>query len=187
MTLPTNRLIAALACLMALAIGASCSTTKTPPARSISPQPAPEFTIQDLDGQTIDRASLKGKIVIINFWAVWSPACAREIPDLIQLRNSFGKDKERIAIIGICLESKNLNDIRQFAGQLGVNYPIAVQENSFADQFGGIDAIPSTFVIDPDWNLVNRYTGKVLREELRYELQYMLDEFPTKEKNAEKK
>jgi cytochrome c biogenesis protein CcmG/thiol:disulfide interchange protein DsbE len=185
MTFLTHRPIAALACALALALGVSCSTSKAPPARSIeAPRPAPEFSIQDLDGNTIDHASLKGKIVVINFWAVWSPSCAREIPDLVQIRESFGKDKDRIAIVGICLESKNLSDIKSFATQLGINYPISIQENNFADQFGGIDAIPSTFVIDPGWNLVNRYTGKVLREELRYELQYMLDEFSTKEKAA---
>ena len=183
MKFSTNKLIFRLICMFLLVVSVACSDSKTPPSRSIDPKPAPEFSIQAIDGQTIDRNSLKGKIVLLNLWAIWSPGCAREIPELIQLLNSLPKNqREKIAVIGICLESNNLGDIKLFAEQLGIDYPLSVQENTFADQFGSIDAIPSTFIIDPDWNLVNRYTGKMQQNDLRYELEYMLAEIKAKEK-----
>ncbi|MDR1144635.1 MAG: TlpA family protein disulfide reductase [Verrucomicrobiales bacterium] len=183
----THRLIATFAYAALLVTVSACSTGDAPPPRNLDRQPAPEFSLRTISGQTLDRAALKGQIVIVNFWAVWSPACAREIPELIQLRDSLGKNRERVTVIGVCLENDSLRDLNDFIGQLGVNYPVAVQENQFTDQFGGIDAIPTTFVIDPDWHIVNRYTGKVQIKELRDELQYMLDEIHAAEQAAREK
>ncbi|MDR1191840.1 MAG: TlpA family protein disulfide reductase [Verrucomicrobiales bacterium] len=184
MTSPARQLTAALVCAATLTVGTACSSHKPLPARSIAPHPAPAFSCTDLDGHVVSRDTLQGKIVIVNFWAVWSPACAREIPELVQTRKSFGEDARRIAIVGVCLESNDLGDLRQLMEQLGVDYPVTMQDNTFADQFGGIDSIPTTFVIDPDWNIVNRYISKLQIKELRYELRYMLDEIHAAEQAA---
>ena len=175
--------------LLALLTGAAlltaaCADSKAPPTRAGDIRPAPEFTVRAADGQTLTLDSFKNKILLVNFWAVWSPPCAREIPELMHIRQSFGADADRIAILGICLESQNLSDVEQVAAQFGINYPIVIAANNdLVALFGGIDAIPTTFVIDPAGNIVNRYTGKILPNELKHELAYMIDQIKTGEKD----
>ncbi|MDD5261921.1 MAG: redoxin domain-containing protein [Methylacidiphilales bacterium] len=151
-----------------------CSGPGQPPQRSISPLPAPDFTLKALDGTQMSSQDLKGKIVVLNFWATWSPGSAREIPELIRLRHEI--KNPNVVFLGICVASKSGENIQAFAHDMNFNYPVAVVESSFYEQFGGIDAIPSTLIIDPDWRLVNRYTGRLRIEELNTELDYMQSE-----------
>ncbi|MDR2463334.1 MAG: TlpA family protein disulfide reductase [Verrucomicrobiales bacterium] len=182
-----NHWPAPLACAVALIVSACTNGDKLPPTPSIAPRPAPNFSIQTIDGKPLNSANLKGKIVLLNFWSVWSPTCAREIPDLRQLRDSFDNGQEHIAIVGICVESNNLDDLASFMQEIGIDYPVSLQENDFAGPFGGIDAIPSTFVIDPGWNIVNRYTGKIFLKELRYELEYLLEKIEAEKAAGEQR
>ena len=148
-----------------------CNAPTEPPQRSMSPQPAPDITLHTLDGNDLNSAALKGKIVVLNFWSTWAPACAREIPELVHLREQIANPD--VLFLGVCLVSSDSEDVRKYVANMKFNYPVATAGNDLYEKFGGLDAIPSTLIISPDWQLVNRYTGKLRVEDLKTELDYM--------------
>lgn len=159
-------------CLLALTLTlSSCFEPPAEPVRNIPPSQAPEFSLTDFSGTTLDSSSLKGEIVVINFWATWAPGCSKEIPELIQLQKKY---QGKVRFIGIALGVSTEPDARKLAQEFGLNYPTSIAPSEFHQTFGGIDAIPSSFVIDRQWNMVNRYTGRIRMDELSAELDYML-------------
>lgn len=160
-----------------------CGPKVEPPPRSMNPMPLPEFTLTALDGRVFTRADLQGKITVLHFCASWSPASAREIPQLEQLQEIFAED--RVQVIGIALEEKE-GDMRAFAERTPVGYPILLAKESFHREVGGIDAIPTTFLVDDRGMIMNRHTGLVGRSVLEADVRRMLEERKTAEKVADR-
>jgi thiol-disulfide isomerase/thioredoxin len=148
-----------------------CFEKPLPPVRNITATPAPEFSLQDFSGKALESSSFKGQIVVINFWATWSPGCAKELPDLMLLQKKY---QGKVSFIGFALGLPTELDAKKMAEGFGLAYPVAITPSEFHQNFGGIDAIPSSFVIDRQWTVVNRYTGRIRIEELSAELDYML-------------
>jgi peroxiredoxin len=159
----------AAACLLL----AGCSKPVPLPPSSIKRTAAPVFQIKDLQGNPFSSDQLRGKIVVINFWAAWCPPCVREVRDLSDLSAEFRS--KGVEILGIGLDEEGAPVIRPFVEREAPGYPILVASTDFTNQFGGIDAIPSTFIIDRDWHLVNRFTGNVSGETLRAEIEALLN------------
>lgn len=153
---------------------ASCSQEPDqPPPRSINPFALPEFELPTPDGGKLSSNSLKGKITLINFWTTWSPASIRQKNELMVLRDRYRESG--IQVVGIAVSTDNsIEDIKSFISHENVDYPIGIADRNFHHKFKGIDAIPSTFVVDPDGMIVNRYTGVALPEELDKEVRYLL-------------
>ncbi len=149
----------------------SCFEPPPKPVRNIPSSPAPEFSLKDFSGTPIESSALKGELVVVNFWATWAPGCSKEIPELIQLQKKY---QGKVRFIAIALGLATEPDAQKLAREFDLNYPTAMAVSDFHQKFGGIDAIPSTFVIDREWNLVNRYTGRIRADELSAELDYML-------------
>jgi peroxiredoxin len=147
------------------------NASKTPP-RSIQPTEAPSFELPSLNGDIHRSAQYKGEIVVINFWASWSPACAREIPDLIILQQEF--KAEGVSVLGITMEESDAAKIKEFKASFGTNYPVLQAPPDFHHQFGGIDAIPSTIIIDHRWQMINKFTGRFQINEVRAEIKALL-------------
>ncbi len=167
-----NALLAAIMSCLILFAGCSQGPDQPPP-RTINPFPVPEFELPTPDGKTISSDMLKGKISLINFWTTWSPASIRQANELIALRERY--QESGIQIIGIAVSTdKSIEDIKSFVAHEKFDYPIGIADRNFHHQFKGIDAIPSTFVVDPDGMIVNRYTGVALPDELDTEVRYLL-------------
>lgn len=116
---------------------------------------APEFNLKDLDGKTVNLSDFKGKVVILDFFASWCPPCREEIPDFISLQNSYG-DKG-FAMIGVALVS--LRDAKEFAGKVGINYPVLIDDGKVSAVYGPVRSIPTTFVIGRDSKIAKVYIG----------------------------
>lgn len=158
--------------LLALCLFA-CSRTAEVVPPSIQPTPMPDFELNLLQGGTMSGRDFKGKWVVLNIWATWCPPCVREIPDFIVLQGEFA-DKN-VQFVGISVDDKGAEEVQSFAQRVGFNYPILLGNiNDISEKFGQIDAIPTTLIIDPDWNLVNRHTGMLTQEVLREELKQWL-------------
>ncbi len=104
---------------------------------------APDFSIKDVNGNPIKLSDLKGRRVILVFWATWCPPCRKEIPHFIELR-SMAKEEE-LAVIGI--SSENPETIRSFAVKNKINYPVASAED-LPSPFSDVASLPTTFFID---------------------------------------
>lgn len=125
--------------------------------------PAPDFTLKDINGKDVKLSDYKGKIVIIDFWATWCPPCRKGIPDLIALQKKY---KDDLAVIGISLDQQNtIKDVVPFYKSYGINYPVVYGTGQVVQQFGGVEAIPTSFIIDKEGNIVNKYVGLIPMEE----------------------
>jgi peroxiredoxin len=119
--------------------------------------PAPQWTLKTIEGATIGMAELKGKVVVIDFWATWCPPCVEEIPGYIALQKKYA-DKG-LVIVGLSVDQGGIEAVKPFAKAKGVDYPLALADEKTVEAFGGIDGIPTTFLIDQSGNIRHIKTG----------------------------
>src|SRR3954462_2784586 len=103
----------------------------------------PSFTASDLVGRQVATDTLRGKVVIVNFWATWCPPCREEIPDLVALQTKY---KDTLQIVGVSQDSGSLEDVRRFAREHGMNYPTIMSTPELEKLFPGIYALPTSFM-----------------------------------------
>ena len=120
-----------------------------------NPDPAPDFKLTALDGKPLSIAALQGKVVFLNFWVTWCGPCRAEIPDLIALQDRY---KGRLQIIGLNVDDEEA-DIQKYVEETGINYPVAMTSNDVRIQFGGIPALPTSFVLDTAGRVVQKHVG----------------------------
>lgn len=148
---------------------AGCFRSPEIPPPSIERTPAPEFRLQNLQGDTIEANAFHGQWIVLNIWATWCPPCTREIPDFIRLQEKLAD--RGVQFIGISVDDGGLAVVQSFAQRNAINYPILMANmEMIRTLFGSIDAIPTTFIIDPDWYLVNKHTGLLTYDALKDEL-----------------
>src|SRR5690242_2478146 len=116
------------------------------PNSTDKPAIAPRWELQNVDGHTVRSADFKGKVVILDFWATWCPPCRAEIPGLIELQKQYGK--QGLAVIGVSVDQDGASAVKAFAQKFGMNYPVLLADPKVVQAYGGIEAIPTTFVID---------------------------------------
>ena len=131
---------------------------------------APAFVLPDLSGKTVSLSELKGHVVILDFWATWCPPCRREIPDFVNLQNEYGS--RGLQIVGIALDEQE--KVQAFASQHGMNYPVLIGSDDVVRRYGGIDGIPTTFVIDRKGKIVGRFEGFQSKEIFEEEIKKLL-------------
>ncbi len=129
-----------------------------------NPDPAPEFKLSGLDGKPVTLADSRGKVILLNFWATWCGPCRAEIPDLVELQNKY---KDRLQILGLVVDDDDPDAIKGFVEKFGINYPVALATNDIRMQYGGIAALPTSFVLDAEGRIVQKHEG--LRDPILYE------------------
>lgn len=126
-------------------------------AEAVPPTPAPVWKLKDVEGKVVTSESFKGKVVVVDFWATWCPPCRAEIPGYIELQKKYGKDG--LVIVGISLDQKGPSVVKPFMEKFGINYPIVMGDDEISAAFGGMDAIPTTFIIDRAGIIRDRKVG----------------------------
>ncbi len=117
---------------------------------------APNFSLVDTKGKKISLSDYKGKVVIVDFWATWCPPCRRSVPDLIAIQKKY---EGKVVIIGISLDIETKGDVPGFIKNFGINYPVVYGTNKVVQEYGGIQAIPTSFIIDQKGDVVRKYIG----------------------------
>jgi cytochrome c biogenesis protein CcmG/thiol:disulfide interchange protein DsbE len=136
---------------------------------------APAFTRTTLSGTTVSMDDWRGRVVVLNFWATWCGPCRAEIPEFITLQRAFGAD--RVRFVGVALDEDGAMAVRPYAREMGINYPLITEDaRSVAQAYGGHYAVPTTFVIDQDGRIRQRYMRALSGDELRPVLQALLND-----------
>lgn len=121
------------------------------------PVEAPDFNVVTLDGKKLKLSDLRGKTVLINFWATWCGPCIAEIPDLIALQEELGPEK--FVVVGLSMDLIEEDIVQEFVQSMEINYPIAIDEGAIAQEYGGIFSLPTTIVIDKTGKIKQRTIG----------------------------
>ena len=133
---------------------------------------APEFTLYTLDGEEVKLSDYLGKVVILDFWATWCAPCRKGIPDLISIQNKY---KDDLVVIGISLDQPATQDqLIPFIKNYGINYPIVLGNIEVSAAYGNIQAIPTSFIIDQEGNIINKHIGLVPKSTLIEEINLLL-------------
>ena len=135
---------------------------------------APAWKLQDLNGQVVSGEQLRGKVVVIDFWATWCGPCRLEIPGYAAMVRKYGKDG--LVIVGVSLDQGGPDVVKPFAAKIGINYTLAMGDEAIQTAFGGMDAIPTTFLIDRTGQIRDRKVGAMETEEYEKKVLAVLNE-----------
>jgi peroxiredoxin len=141
-------------------------------------KPAPSFTLQDLNGNTVSLSDFKGKVIILDFWATWCPPCVKEVPHFVELYEQY-KDREFV-IVGISVDREGVGVVKSFVQKYKVNYPILMTDGRVEKAYGDITSIPTTFVIDSEGNIRRSYIGYRDKEVFEKDITALLAEAQAK-------
>jgi thiol-disulfide isomerase/thioredoxin len=133
----------------------------------------PEFSMQDLRGKALSSADLKGKVVLVDFWATWCKPCKKEMPGYQKLADSYGK--RGLVVIGFKFDTMaDSEDPVLFARKIGVRYPLAVASEDLRERFGGIEGLPTTLLYDRQGILRKKIVGFEYTSAVESELRPLL-------------
>jgi thiol-disulfide isomerase/thioredoxin len=128
-------------------------------SRNTHKQTAPDFelTVLESNGKSMKLSDLRGKAIVLNFWATWCEPCKIEMPWLVDLQKKYGA--QGLQIVGVAMDDTEDTTIVSFAHKMGVNYPILKGTEKVADLYGGIQGLPELFFIDRSGNIVEHDLG----------------------------
>lgn len=131
-----------------------------------NPDPAPAFKVDTIDGKPLSLADYKSKVILLNFWATWCGPCRSEVPDLVELQDKY---KDQLQVIGLVVDDDDEDAVKKFAEKYGINYPIAIATDEMRTEYGGIPALPTSFMLDQEGRVVQKHEG--LRDPVLYEVE----------------
>lgn len=124
------------------------------------------LTFIDLaSGQSFETQNLKGKLILLNLWAAWSPASAKELPQVVELNEKYAD--QGLITIGVSLDDAPPSGLLVFAERHGIHYPIVRAGDQTLDQLNPIETIPYTILLNPEGKVLNRFRGPFKPSEVR--------------------
>ncbi|HWB31217.1 MAG TPA: TlpA disulfide reductase family protein [Vicinamibacterales bacterium] len=136
-------------------------------------QAAPELSLRDADGALVELSALRGRVVVVNFWATWCAPCRVEMPWLVELQERYrGRG---LTTIGVSLDDDGWASVRPFAEEQAVTYPLAIGDERVARAYG-VGVLPTTFLVDRRGRIAAAHEGLVPKETYEQEIAALLTE-----------
>jgi peroxiredoxin len=134
---------------------------------------APDFALKDITGQTVKLSDYHGKVVLLNFWATWCEPCQEEIPWFIDFQQSL-KDRN-FAVLGVSMDDDGWDSVKPFLEHNKINYRVVIGTEELSNKFGGIDALPTTFILDREGRIAAAHVGLVSKKTYQHDIFNLLD------------
>lgn len=171
-----NKLIATTVGIAAVTIAAVWLGENHSVARDAKPiesvKPAPGWELSDLDGKTVRSSDFKDKVVILDFWATWCPPCRAEISGFVELQKKY--QAQGLAIVGVSVDQASADTVKMFVQKSGINYPVVLADTNIVAAFGGIEGLPTTFIIDANGRIVKRHLGFTEKSDIESDIKPLL-------------
>ena len=133
---------------------------------------APDFALKDVNGKTVRLSDYRGKVVLLDFWATWCGPCRIEIPWFMDLERR-NKDKG-FAVLGVSMDDDGWEAVKPFLSDLGVNYRVVIGNEETSQLYGGVDALPTTFLIDRVGKIAAVHVGLASRRDFEDGVEQLL-------------
>jgi peroxiredoxin len=133
---------------------------------------APEFALKDASGEVVKLSDYRGKVVLLNFWATWCGPCEVEIPWFIDFQREY-KDRD-FAVLGLSLDEDGWKSVKPFVAREKLNYRVMVTSEEVDQLYGGVDHLPTTFVIDREGRVASSHIGLASKNTYRQEILTLL-------------
>jgi thiol-disulfide isomerase/thioredoxin len=131
------------------------------------------FTLKDVEGKDVKLASLKGKVVLLDFWATWCGPCKIEIPWFIEFQNKYGK--AGLQVVGVSVDDTQAK-LKPYVAQMKMNYPVlqGLDHDDIQDAYGPLFGIPVTIVISRDGKMCAKHVGLSSKDRFEAEIKSLL-------------
>jgi peroxiredoxin len=134
--------------------------------------PAADFTLKDAAGKTVQLSDYKGKVVLLDFFATWCGPCKIEIPWFIEMERKY-KDRG-FSVLGVSMDDEGWEVVKPFLQELSVNYRVIIGNDFTAQAYGGVEALPTTFLIDREGRIAATHVGLAGRKEFEDGIENLL-------------
>lgn len=162
--------------LPVLALLAACAPQSTEAHRDVKPvasrKLAPDFELKDADGKTVKLSDYRGKVVLLNFWATWCGPCKIEIPWFVEFEQKY-KDKG-FAVLGVSMDEEGWDVVKPYLANTKVNYRILLGNDTVAQLYGGVDSLPTSFLIDQQGRIASVHVGLVSKGDYQNDINQLL-------------
>jgi peroxiredoxin len=135
---------------------------------------APEFSLKDASGKPVKLSDFKGKVVLLNFWATWCEPCQIEIPWFIDMQQTY-KDRD-FAVLGASMDDDGWDSVKPYIEKRKINYRMVIANEQLSASFGGVENLPTTFIIDREGRVANVHVGLVSKSVYQNDILNLLDE-----------
>jgi cytochrome c biogenesis protein CcmG/thiol:disulfide interchange protein DsbE len=150
--------------------GAKASTATTKPVAER--KAAPDFELKDSEGRTVKLSDFKGKVVLLNFWATWCGPCKIEIPWFIEFERAY-KD-QGLVVLGVATDEEGWEVVKPYITEKQVNYRVVMSSPSVEQLYGGVEALPMSFMVDRQGKIASIHTGLVSKSDYENEIKELL-------------
>ena len=155
---------------------------RRPPVKEVGKrQEAPDFALKDIDGKTVRLSDYRGKVILLDFWATWCGPCKMEIPWFMEFERKY-KDRG-FAVLGLSMDDDGWQSVKPFIQEFGMNYRVMIADERTGALYGGIDALPTAFLIDREGRVATEQVGVSSRRDFEDGIEALL-EAPAGDKRA---
>ena len=172
MTSISRFLPALLASLLAVTACESTGSVRADVKKVKDRRPAPDFTLKDAMGRPVKLSDYKGKVVLLNFWATWCGPCKIEIPWLVEFEQTF-KD-QGFAVLGVAMDEEGWEVVKPYIERAKINYRVLIGDDMTAQNYGGVDSLPTSFILDREGRIANTHIGLASKSTIQNDIKTLL-------------